>query len=581
MNIYPDQAAKPPSKADRAAPPRALQVLLPLLAGAAVWVLAISQVDPAAAAESRYLALLIGGVLSAATVLARGVGWHGVGWHSGLGLVAAPLLAWAVPHGPHRGAAVCLLLAIVLALAAGRRMGRPALLDLPGAIALCLGTQLLTRSDILLTAPLSPRTLAILLSSVLAGVALALLAQRHGEQRTLYVGAATLLLGAGWTVTGAGVLLALAAGSWLGKPGQRRWWALAGLLPVVMWSPLLGSLAVGAALSLGGGWWRLAPAVAGAAVVTYEVAVGALPASLAAGTAVSALGLALIPTLAFVQRHRFGQLAGALVLIGAASWLAGDLALLPGVALASLMLPRIGIGARLQGIWLLFASFCGGLMMAYPWLESRPLSRLLELLGIGLEFNAVLASVAVVTALGWVLLRLDLDLGPWPDRLIWLLLFTLLGLGLPAPSRVPLDYQAVALESSKPPWSAELDGGSVGRISIDCNLVNGVGLAIGTPVLAVQLLDAAGKALERWTLSSGVDTAEWAAARTDVAALPGFQAPKAWLGYVAPGGGFFGLRYRSRLTTSEPHQGARLVIRRASGLGPEVTPVIYRVELRR
>ncbi len=580
MNIYPDHAARPPLKAVRSASPRALQVLLPLLAGSAAWVLAINQADPAAAAESRYLALLIASVLCVSTVLSRGESWHGVGWPTGLGLVAAPLLAWAVPHGPHRGAAICLLLTTVLTLAAVRRGRRHTLLDLPSSIALCLGCQLLTRSDILLTAPQSPRTVAILLSSILAGLALALLAKRHGERRALYAGAATLLLGAGLTVTGAGMLLALAAGSWLGKPGKRHWWALAGLLPIVLWNPLLGGLTVAAALSLVGGWWQLAPAAAIGAVVTYKIVIGALPASMAAIMMVSAIGLALVPTLVFVKRQRYGQLAGALALIGGAGWLTAGLALLPGVALASLTLPRTGVGARLQGIWLLFASFCGGLMMAYPWLDPQPFTQILKLLGLGPEPISILAWVAVVTLLGWVLLRLDLDLGPWPDRLIWLLLFALLGLNLPAASRVPLDYQVVALESNRPPWSAELDGGKVGQISIDCNVVNGAGLVSGTPVMAIQLLDASGKPLEHWTLASGVDTAEWAAARPDVAALPGFQAPPPWLAYVAPGGGFFGHRYRSRLTTSLPHHAARLVIRRAAGLGPEVTPVIYRVELR-
>ncbi len=570
MNTYSDSAPRPRTKAEPSAAPWAVQAGLPLMAGISVWVLAIYQVDPAAAAESRFLAILIGGVLSAAATLSRELTWA-----TGVGSVLAPLIAWAVPHGPHRGAAICLMLAALLVLAAARRRsrGKP-LLDLPGSIALCLGSQLLTRSDLVLAAPDSTRALAVLLASALgAALALSLLAARHGERRALYLAAATLLLGAGWTMTGGAVLLALAAGSWLVPAPDRRWWAVAGLLPILLLNPLLGALASAAALCLVGGWWRLAPllAIAGLALAAPPEPISAV--------ASCALGLALVPTLLFAQRQHYGQLAAAIGLCWAAAGIPGELALLPGVGLALLALPDLGVGARLQSVWLLFAGFCGTLLAAYPWLAEQPLPRALALVGVASEPRSVMVLILSTTALGALLNRLDLDQNPLSERLVWLALALALGLQLPSVSQVPLQYQAVALADSAP-WQAALDHSSVGEISIDCNLVNGAGLKVGTPVLQVMLFGPDQGTVASWTLSSGRDTAEWAAGRPDVAALPGFQAPRPWLAYVAPEGRFFGYRYRARLAALQTQQASRLEVRRAAELPPEVTPVIYRVELR-
>ena len=138
------------------------------------------------------------------------------------------------------------------------------------------------------------------------------------------------------------------------------------------------------------------------------------------------------------------------------------------------------------------------------------------------------------------------------------------------------------LTAADPSWSLELPGEPVSAVVLDTHLAFGAALPGGTPVATVRLLagqpDAAPVA--SWPLLAGIDTAEWAAARPEVAARLAAPPPDPWLSWVPPGGGYFGQVYRSRHRNPKPAPAVLLVVERNAELPEEVRLVLSRVELR-
>jgi len=138
----------------------------------------------------------------------------------------------------------------------------------------------------------------------------------------------------------------------------------------------------------------------------------------------------------------------------------------------------------------------------------------------------------------------------------------------------------VILKAGRAVWLDRFAAREIAGGVVDCNLIHGADLAVGTPVATLRLRDAEGALLGTWELLAGLDTAEWAAARADVAGRPGFRAPDPWLSQIAPGGTFFAQRFRARFHLGEPEAVAQVVVRRDPELPADVELVIYRVELR-
>lgn len=582
--------------------------LVPPAALLAIWGLAGLQSDAAAAAESRFLAVLVAAVLAALAALStRELGWTAL---------LATAAAWIAYHGPSRGAVVTLILAAGLAVAAeGAWRRRSRRLDpgltVPAAIAL----QLLLRSDLLLPPLLDARTLvSVLALPAAAGWAVSRLAARFGAARALVAGATAVVLAPGWNVTSTLGLVALGLGTVLAEVERPRWlrWPAAGalLLPLA-WKPSLGAVTAlaGLALWLGGGRRTGDRRTGGhrrpAAVAVLLAAGAALLFALSplggrGSLTLWASGLTVLPALALAPAEgRWRAVHGLLLAFLAAQLGHRPEALAAGLALAALGTPIRGAANRLQVAWT--GSLVAGttLLAAYPWMRATPRLDLMALLGLGdpLFALALLAgSAAVLAPLLDVAARgPGLRLPPAAPQLLVALLLVLALVPTAGPSTVLVDsYGPAALDGERRQWRAELaDRQPALRVStlvLDSHLVHGVALAAGTPVADVRLLDALGGELATWELRAGSDTAEWAAARPDVAGLSGFVAPPAWISRLAPDGSFFARRFRSRLSVSpavgSPAAGspdrraAAVTIDRAPGLPPEVRLVIYRLELR-
>ena len=112
------------------------------------------------------------------------------------------------------------------------------------------------------------------------------------------------------------------------------------------------------------------------------------------------------------------------------------------------------------------------------------------------------------------------------------------------------------------------------RLALDTTLAHSASLAPGTPVLTVRLSGPHGVSRE-WSLRSGLDTGEWAAAREQLVA------PSAWTSWVDGSGHFFGQRYRKVLEIGIVEPGSRLDIELVEGLPEDTAATLYRVTMSR
>jgi len=561
-------------------PPAASRFAVPLLAWAAVRTLAATQADPGASAETAFLALTVAGVLAAIAALSPRVGELGVT------AVVAVTAVWMLGHGPHRGAALALLLAGALAIAAARRFidldGRlPPELTIPAAF----GFQVLTRSDLLLPPWLDARTLVSVFALPLAAaLATSALAARLGPRRALFAAAVAGLLAPGWNVTSTLALLTLAAGALAGSeevPRGPRILACAAILAAAVLKFPIGLLFAFAGLAL-----ALGPRLAWALPAVASTGALAMPAARGWTSALEVFisGLLLVPLLPLAGRQglRWALTGLVVALAGARLGLEAD-ALAGGLALAALALPRRGTGLALQGMWLGVLGGLTTLLVAYPFARERPRLDALGLLG--LEGNAVGLAAVVVIALLLVFLLPRIP-ARCPPRAFarfgaGLAIFIALAAALPRGGAVLLENRVVMISQDRAEWSRELTAElDLGEVTIDSNLTRSSSLAPGTVVATVELFGADGRVSAAWALRAGEETAEWAAGRADIVFRPGFEAPPPWLSFVAPDGRFFGHRYRARWAAPEPFAVAGLRIRRHPDLPAEVGISIYRVELR-
>ncbi len=595
--------------------------LVPPAALLALSGLAGLQSDAAAAAESRFLALLVAGVLAAVAALASAAPRSAWPLRE---LAATALLAtaagWIAYHGPSRGAVVTLILSAGLALAVARAVRHPHRhglgpeVTVPAAIAV----QLLLRSDLLLPPLLEARTLvSVLALPAAAGAAVSLLGLRFGAARALVAGGTAAVLAPGFNVTSTLGLVALGLGTVLVDRQRPRWMrrlAATALVLGLAWNPPLGAVATVAGLTMWAGEGGRRSAVAAALLASLAAVL--LVVSPDGGRPALALwvsGMTVLPALVLAPADGRWRVVHGLLLALLAAQL-GDRpgALAAGLALAALGTPVRGAAAGLQHAW--SGTLLAGttLLATYPWMRAAPRADLMALLGVrpsgvrpsglGDELFA-LALLAGSVALLAPLLDLatarapvgrdagtrrtdGLRLPPFAPQLLVALVAGLAVVRTAGPSTVLLDsYGAAALDGQRRQWRTELASREVSTVVLDTNLVHAVALAAGTPVATVKLHDPEGRQLAAWELAAGTDTAEWAAARPDIAGRPGFTAPPPWISRLAPDGTFFARRFRSRLAVDTPAAGASpaaaaVTIDRAHGLPSEVRLVIYRLELR-
>ncbi len=571
--------------------PEASRWLVPLVAWAAIRGMSATQSDPSARAEAELLGFLCAAVLVAAAALAtfcgRGRSAPELGWVALLATAAV----WTGHLGPSRSAVVTALLVVCLAAAARRAWRSTAREHSPGGplppgltVPVAMGLQLLTRCDLLLPPLLEARTLvSLLLLPALAGVSLSVLGARFGARRAALAGAAAVVAAPGWNVTVTLGLLALAVGVLAADrrlPKAARWGCGLLLVLLPLWRPALGSL-----FALGGAALVMPPRrrpwglAAGALVALVAPAVQGPAAAIGLWLG----GLALLPALlAAPADGRARAIHGVALALLAARLHDAPEALTAGLALAALGAPADGTAGALQRLWCGVAVTGTSLLAVYPWVRQTPLADLWALFGLPAGAAARLGVLAVGVALAvlWDRRR-PAGTRRRPAWALGGLLFAGAVAGA-SPSAVLLhSYQAVTLQAQQTRWIRSFDEQPVAAVVLDTNLVRGVELAPETPVAEVRLVDASRTLLESWTLRAGTETAEWAAARPDIAARPGFAAPRPWLSRLAPDGTFFARLFRARFQVSPPRPAVSLVIQRSPELPAEVELVVYRVEIRR
>lgn len=293
-----------------------------------------------------------------------------------------------------------------------------------------------------------------------------------------------------------------------------------------------------------------------------------------------------------------GAAAAALAAVGALA-VPGPAGVAAAVAVSAVLLargprdraraPAPAAALEAQGLWSAALLAGTALLAAYPWLRPSPAADALARIGLAPGWRAALTLAAVALMIGLAarvggrdgrrtrLVRPAM----WAAGLLAVALFA----ALPAPAAVPFGGPAAVLGPERPRLSIELPGPAVGTVALYTHLSNGAGLAAGTEVAAVRLIDVDAETPAAWTLTAGAGTGEWAARRADVAARPGLAAPAPWTGWIEGGSGaggpFFGQLYRRVLTTESAVPATSLLIERDPELPPEVMLSVRRVEVGR
>ncbi len=539
--------------------------------------------QPAAAAETRFLAIWAFAVLAPLALLTAGSSGFRAGSTAVLALAATAVgvLAWTLPAGPTRGAAtgLVLVLAVGLVAVAGwptwRRAPRWTTLLL-----LALATQALLRADLLLPAALSlPRGIQFVGPPILGVSALLQFTGRWPLCRLLIPVGAVLSLAQGWTPAVAAAL-AVSATVEAGRDGIRQPFAAARRMlgPLVL---LLGALLLAGSLRL----------------AAFAFAVLLLLGAVAALRGVRAIvARPLVPVVALLALVWVaeGVVAAGIV----TSWLpvrAWDAAGASSLWLL-ILLPFLCLWLRRSSGWI-YPMLTAWLLalLALRWV-SDPAALAFAVLALSLAESTPAETPSLVDRpedcdgssrhdrphrlqLAWTLstlLAVALLAGyPWlrppitsavPSVPHWL------AGGVHGPSVVLQDD--VQLSAEQPVWKISLETAmSVGSVTLDTHLANSLGLTAGTPVAEIYL------GAERvGELHAGRDTGEWAARRPDVARQQPVV-PVLWQARVTASGTFFAQCYRARLARLEPGPVRRLEVRRHPALPPEVVVTLMRVEL--
>lgn len=531
------------------------------------WSLAHHHPDPSTAAESGFLALLLGITLTALALSSRTAPAVVPG-----GALIALALCLPAAEGT-RGALVMVLLVATVAFATWRTLavgGRVAFLDFA---ALAIAWQGIARSERLFEwQGISSHSLIWLLAFPLAAAAAAWWHSRsHGGTNTLILLAAICTLAPGLGVVTVAVLVATAALT--GERG-RSWQAAAvaagACVVALWWLPAVGPalLVLVAVLALRhfpvGAWLPVAGALAWAVATIV-----------ATGGSFQALGwlLLALPLAALAPAATRTLLLAALALALAHGPGAEPTLLAPALALAVLAMPRERSARRLQAGWSLTLLAFASVTAAYPWLRHPLAEPTPGLWPLALGAGAV--------ALGYLVVQ---RAAQWRAIPLWRTAMVLLGvIALIAAWRQPQRHnvEPIVLTSEQDTWESVPAAGTLGTLTVDSLLSGGHALRPGQPV-AYLLLTAAGGSQQRLVLRYGQHTADWSARRQrPVAGEHALQMPSVppWLTWYA-GAGSLAQRYRATWRLDQPVAAERLALVRAHDLAPEVELTILSVATR-
>lgn len=564
----------------------ALGLLLAAVAALAIGIFAKAEHETLAMTEGRFLALEGFLVLAA-------VGWLGRGFLPQMAAGATVFAALALPSNPTRSATLLLVLILGWMLAVAPLLRRrPGLSDFFFA---ALGLQALARPDLLL-GPWGPRSAALVAMPALAALALHFLAEKFGSERTLLAFGAVALLAPGLNVNATLLLLAAAAGVYAGDEARylpARWAAAAFLvLPLMLRWPF-GLLASAAGLTLlAERRWPRYVAVPALVAAAVAAAVTGAPVGEPAGALM--LAAALMPAaFAALGAERWRVAAGLLLIAGAAWLAAAPEGWAAGVLLLALAVPaERPVGAAQRAYFAVLLA--GGLALAgFPWLRPEPVLEMADRLAPSPPFF-LLAALLLVLVPGRLAEAFADRLAPgrltggtggnkawtWPPAFALAGLFVWLSWALPPAGRSLLGGQPQSLAEAQPLLRFAVGHGPFRQVVVDSQLFHGADLPAGQEVATLRLLAADGAELLLLPLRAGDDTADWAAARSDLERLPDFRAPSPWLSQVAPDGTFFSGRFRRRFDLPAPVAAAAIELVRATGLPAPTQIALHELELR-
>lgn len=564
--------------------PSLASIAVALAAGIAMFAYADALVDPAAAAESHFLALWATLILVILAGLVLPPAYDLV-----VPAVLATLAVWVVPHGPVRGATVGLLLTLALVTTALRHLdGAAPKISLSWAVTVALGLQILCRAERLLVVSLdSAISIGVLVLPLGAGIAIMLIQHQRGTPAALLAAATSAMLVPGWSVTVTLSLLVVALGLlWRDREVPRGVVAGVAVLlllaasfwhPTLFWLLFLTFLAAANPAS-----WKTGSAL----LVAVALLLAFVPAARDWSEVLRLLSMGplLLPALLLpATNRRASAVRGLLLAVLALRTVGGPGALAAPLALVALAVRSGSLLAHLQMVWSATLLTVTVLLAAYPWLRNEPLGDALALLGIKVGWPAASVVVGLVWVLSLLCAALDERSGRFQCRpvVVAAVVLTLaVWFSLPGEAVYPLADQKRVLSESEPEMTVVLDPPtSTTTVIIDTYVDNSTMLATGTPVARLTLI-AADEERQSWLLRLGYETGEWAARRADVASLPGFQSPSHWVTWISPDRETFAQRYRARWSLEKPIEISRVEIARVEDLPREASLAIFHLELR-
>ncbi|HKI87231.1 MAG TPA: hypothetical protein VKA53_10870, partial [Thermoanaerobaculia bacterium] len=302
-----------------------------------------------ASVETRFLALVVTGVLAAICLLAQSPPIEA--------LSAAPLVvaaAWVVPTGPLRGAVVWVVLLAAVCVAAFRSLRARVDLDFTSAAAIALSVQFLARPRLLLPLTLDLHRLTALLAlPLVAAFALAVLARRYESRTLLLVVTPLIVVAPGFDTAATLALVSLALGEighqWLAPKLSWLPPAAIAILAFVWQPPTVFLLALlGIAASASHSWWRQGT-VASLALLLWWAAPGLRP--FHAFPVLLPIVLVIAPLAVSLTAPRPRWLSAAVLLAVAILVVPEPAAVIAPLALAALGKDRAETAADLATLW--------------------------------------------------------------------------------------------------------------------------------------------------------------------------------------------------------------------------------------
>ncbi len=555
----------------------AFRFVLPLAASGALLFLARFQ-NPVAAAQSAFLALVIGGVLAALAVLAR----------SGTQLATIAFMATALTaltgQGPHRSAAVFLFLTAALGWVSLSRKKSFSTVEsgtaelssafLPELAALAISLQLLLRTDLLLPPIFDPRTLVSLFALPVAVAGSTFLLSRAWGLRAAWLAAGVAAtLGPGWNVTSTLALTSLAAGTTLADRQLHTAWRVAALSMLfipVYWDPLLGTLIAltGAAPALRGRTGWIVPLFGGMVVAHVLDQAPVYPGPILDLWLLTALTL---PSLLLAPRKlRSFLVRGLLLALAAAVVAPRPEALVAGLALAALTLGEVRRVSSFQDAWSAGLLFAVTILAAPPWRRAFPLEALLEL------FHLDIRSTVLIVLLATTLLSMAPRRFVRHAGVLAALLILLLGLrAVPVTEEVPIAWQRVVLSPAQTTWRAtlpvKLEPKEISTIFLESHLIGGEDIPDGTWIAILRIKTEDGTLVRRRVLAG-----EHTAAVSD----EGTTVPVR-LSQLSADSTDFVPRFSGIFDLDAPAHIERVTLRLNPDLPEETRWMVYRMEMRR